>query len=546
MSRGRTDSLRATGTEAGPRPGRRLLTLLLVALAVLIAPPAAAHADDRIYWSNDASDTIAWTKLDGSGGGGTVNTTGATIEGPMGLTLDPAHGRLYWTNWNSHMGTTISWANLDGSGGGDLAITGATIAGPHGLAIDPTDGPYGTLYWPNHDMSGVGSISWAQLDAGGTGGAGGDLPITSATLDEPRGVTIDPAGGRLYWSNFADGLGKSISWASLDGTTSGDLIPDIAAGADPLDPDPPTGPEGTTIDPATETIYWSDFGQKHLIQYANADGSGAISSLNTSGAATKGVHGVAIDPETNRIYWPNWFSDNVTSSGISYAKLDGSGGGDLDTTGTEIDRPNLPSILKQPDATDPPQVSGGTEVGATLDCSTGTWAGDVVEALAYQAPESLSYRWTRDGAELAGATASSITADAAGTYRCHVTATNAAGSTTQDSAGHAVVEPPPPPSNEFGFGKLKLNRDRGTAKLAVELPGPGEVALSGEYLTAVGKHPAAAGEVRLKVKPLGKTKRTLHRRGRATVRPNVTFTPTGGDARTRTRRVQLIEKRARP
>jgi hypothetical protein len=35
----------------------------------------------------------------------------------------------------------------------------------------------------------------------------------------------------------------------------------------------------------------------------------------------------------------------------------------------------------------------------------------------------------------------------------------------------------------------------------------------------------------------------LLRHGRITVRPHVTFTPTGGDARTRATRVKLVEKR---
>ena len=85
----------------------------------------------------------------------------------------------------------------------------------------------------------------------------------------------------------------------------------------------------------------------------------------------------------------------------------------------------------------------------------------------------------------------------------------------------------------------------GTAKLAVELPGPGDVTLGGKHLTTVSKHPAAAGEARLKVKALGKTKRKLRRRGKAAVRPKVTFTPTGGTANTLSERVELVVKRRR-
>ena len=227
----------------------------------------------------------------------------------MGLTIDPSHGRIYWANWASHMGMTISYANLDGSGGGDLDITGATITGPHGLAIDPTARSLrdAVLAQPRHGWrDGQLDLMGAAQRTTGTGGVGQDLPIADATLDEPRGMMIDPVTDRIYWANFADGLGMTISYANLDGSGGGDLIDDIGAFPEaPEPPDEPRGPEGTAIDPATGKIYWSDFGQKHLIQYANANGTG-ISALNTHGAGALGVHGVAIDPETNRIYWANW------------------------------------------------------------------------------------------------------------------------------------------------------------------------------------------------------------------------------------------------
>ena len=127
-----------------------------------------------------------------------------------------------------------------------------------------------------------------------------------------------------------------------------------------------------------------------------------------------------------------------------------------------------------------------------------------------------------------------------------MTAGNAAGSTTQASAAHEVgTPPPPPPSNDFRFGKVKRNRAHGTAKLAVELPGPGNVVLGGKHLTVVSKHPAGPGEAWLKVKALGNTKRKLLRRGKASVRPRVTFTPNGGTANTLSERVKLVEERKR-
>jgi hypothetical protein len=90
-------------------------------------------------------------------------------------------------------------------------------------------------------------------------------------------------------------------------------------------------------------------------------------------------------------------------------------------------------------------VSGGSAVGATLSCSTGDWASDLAAALLYRAPRSFAYAWSRDGATIAGAATSSLTASDAGAYRCQVTATNQAGSATQTSAPHSVAAAPAPP-----------------------------------------------------------------------------------------------------
>jgi hypothetical protein len=352
------------------------------------------------------------------------------------------------------------------------------------------------------------------------------------TIDGPRGMMIDPVTHRLYWSNFAEGLGMTISYLNLDGPGGGDLV-DIGA---------TDGPEGTAIDPATRKIYWSDYGEWLLIQYADSDGSN-VSELDTQGATTNGVHGVAIDPDSKRIYWANY-----GSSGIGWAKLDGSGGGNLDLSSATINGPDLPALLKKPVAASAPTVSGGSAPGTTLSCTPGTWAGDILESLLYRAPRagSYSYRWTLDGADLPGATGTSITAGAEGSYRCLMTAANAAGSTTKASAPHKVVTtPPPPPSNRFSFGTLKRNRIHGTAMLAVELPGPGDVAISGSDLQPLSKHSTEEGETLLKVKPLGEAKRKLLRRRRVTVRSEVTFTPTGGTANTLSERVKLVEKRRR-
>lgn len=107
-----------------------------------------------------------------------------------------------------------------------------------------------------------------------------------------------------------------------------------------------------------------------------------------------------------------------------------------------------------------------------------------------------------------------------------------------------------PPSNEFSFGKVKRNRRKGTAKLTVEVPGAGELALAKTAkLKPTTKTAPAAGELRLQLKPRGKAKRKLRAAGKhkvkVKVKAAVTYTPTGGDPNARTKSLKLIRKTKR-
>jgi hypothetical protein len=109
----------------------------------------------------------------------------------------------------------------------------------------------------------------------------------------------------------------------------------------------------------------------------------------------------------------------------------------------------------------------------------------------------------------------------------------------------APLPPPPPPSNLISRGKLVLNKERGTARLAINVPGPGT-------LTAVAKGKGkakrlrnanltvtAAGTVKVPLNPNGVGKKVLNDKGKLKARVDVTFTPTGGVANTQTYKVTL-------
>ena len=145
-----------------------LPTALLASFLLLAALASSANAGDRVYWANggfaperfsfanlDGSagrqsqhgrrvdrraprsgdgrgggkglldearhrareGRISFANLDGSGGGGDLNTSGATVNLPNAAAVYPAARKIYWANEG---GDKISFANLDNTGGGDL------------------------------------------------------------------------------------------------------------------------------------------------------------------------------------------------------------------------------------------------------------------------------------------------------------------------------------------------------------------------------------------------------------------------------------------
>lgn len=89
---------------------------------------------------------------------------------------------------------------------------------------------------------------------------------------------------------------------------------------------------------------------------------------------------------------------------------------------------------------------------------------------------------------------------------------------------------------------MKLNAKKGTATLAGDLPGPGEVALEGGGVKPQVKQ-VGAGETILPVKATGKAKKKLTKKGKAKLTLSVTFTPTGGVPDDLSKVVKLKRKR---
>jgi uncharacterized repeat protein (TIGR01451 family) len=114
----------------------------------------------------------------------------------------------------------------------------------------------------------------------------------------------------------------------------------------------------------------------------------------------------------------------------------------------------------------------------------------------------------------------------------------------------SIVRRPSPPAAEIKLLRVKSNRD-GTVTLKVFVSGPGAVSADDPLhrrKSAAGRRnrikrttslAAAKGRLTLKLKAAGKAKRRLKEKGQAGARVQVTFTPTGGESVSASKRIRF-------
>jgi hypothetical protein len=495
--------------------------IALFAVSLLgLAFASAASAGEKLYWSNYDNGSIAFSGIDGSGGG-QLNTDGAEIDDSEGMSIDTATGRLFWSSLGSGAAGAIFFANLDGSGGGgQLNTAGAPVDTPIGVAVDPSTR---TIYWANlgdETEADDGSIGWARLDGSG----GGQFNAGGVPVANPTAIALDLAGGRIFWANNKVGE-VGIAYTRFDGSGGG-----------ALDTSPETileGPSGLAIDPNANRIYWSEPNEDWLA-YADLNGGGG-GSLDPAAATIDEPYGLAFDPLTSRVYVGNYGNGEERDGGISFFNA-GGGGGDLTLAPpASVAGPQDPVILRGPSGLTPPLIGGSSANGSILTCSQGTWAADFAGSYTYRAPHTYAYQWSLNGVPIAAATAATVAATQGGSYACTVTAANAAGSAAQVSAPFAVA-------GTVKVTKLKLNKKKGIATLFAKVSGPGAIVLTGKKVVKRKATAKKAGVVKLIVKGKGKAKKGLRKHGKAKVKATVTFTAQGGVAASKGKKITLKKK----
>lgn len=120
-----------------------------------------------------------------------------------------------------------------------------------------------------------------------------------------------------------------------------------------------------------------------------------------------------------------------------------------------------------------------------------------------------------------------------GTYEVTLTATAPQGGTVTQVAKLKVTKP------KLKLGATKLNKAKGTATLAVKVPGAGSLTVSGKNVIKTKRSAKKAKKLKLTIKPRGSAKTALLRTGSAKVKAKLTFKPKSGISVAKTKTITL-------
>ena len=296
---------------------------VIIDVTINLTDVGEPQAMPELYWADAGTDKIQRADLDGSNVEDLL-TSADGVDGPVGLALDVAGGKMYWTEWEEDK---IRRANLDGSNSEDLITSGRA---PVWLALDV---PGGKIYWTDW---GTDRIQRANLD-----GSNVENLVTSG-LNSPGGLALDVANGKMYWT---DSFWHKIQRANLDGSNVEDLITSGLG-----------SPSGLALDVAAGKMYWTNL-IANKIQRANLNGTN-IEDLVTRGLGKP--YELMLDLPGGKMYWTN-----RDFSKIQRANLDGSGVEDLVTNADGLSDPTA-LALAVPTAPTPPAPQGRCATGGAV------------------------------------------------------------------------------------------------------------------------------------------------------------------------------------
>jgi DNA-binding beta-propeller fold protein YncE len=247
------------------------LPAVVVAVGTVLAAAASAPAGDLVFadvlnFTDPEGNSIRRIHTDGTG----LVTIIPTGGGVRGVDVDAAAGLVYWTVVDN---AVIRRAHLDGTGQQDLISPAPDF--PSALRLNVSAGKF---YWGDQ----TGDHIWnANLT--------GEIPQIVTTTPFNRGLALDTLHGRMYWTTSVTASSGQILSAALDGTDQ-QTVQTYAA----------SKPGNLAIDPAGGKLYWTD-PLAGYVRRSNLDGS---SVQNLFDARLLGrPKGVAVNPAANEMYF---------------------------------------------------------------------------------------------------------------------------------------------------------------------------------------------------------------------------------------------------
>jgi streptogramin lyase len=246
----------------------RWLLALLVVATSLLAPVARAQV---LYWLDTSFGGPTLNKADAAGNAiASVALTSETL--PEGLATG-TDGNVYWTE-AAAVGARVQRAAPTLAAIATLVGGGSSL---RGLAVDDAGS---RLYWTTSNLLIGCFVRRAALD-----GSGFTNLIALGSAANPRGIAVDHTGGKLYWADFDR---DAIYRANLDGSS---LEPWLQLPAS-------SRPYGVAIDPNLHDIYWTEYGAGRISRTSTAGGD--VTGLLT-GLANPTY--LALDPAGGQMYW---------------------------------------------------------------------------------------------------------------------------------------------------------------------------------------------------------------------------------------------------
>jgi len=493
------------------------------AAAVQLSAPGGDALAPQVAVAPDGTATVVWTRWDGAdfriqerriGVDGTPEEATQTLTGSGQDAFDP---------------------QVDVSPSGEATVVCKRFDGFHYLVLMRRVAPDGT----------------AETAAQRLSESGRDAV-------EPQVAVAADGSATAVWSRF-DGTATIVQerWIGPDGTLAADTVGLSAAGANAVQPQIGLAADGGA------TVIWNRFdGSDWVIQGQHLSLAGApegpafaLSAAGRSAAEPRlAVDGAGVATAIWERYDGSNFVVQARRAGATGPL--GAGPVQLSTGGRDAADPEL-ALSPDGDATVLWSRTDGSNwivqrrdlaadgtLGSTTNLSApGRGAGDAVPA--WGGDGTLAMVWKRFNGAGDVVQAKTVPrpdlppppppppSGAPG---------DPAGSDGGDPGAAIGPAATPLPDNSFAIGKVRLNKRRGTAAVAVIVPGPGLVSLSGavSQLRAAG----AAGRVVLRIVPGPAQRRALRRKGSVRLRLTIAFQPRGGVSNSRDLSLRLRKVRS--